>query len=121
MNQPYSASAKDKDTLSGKNAATAASNVQEDFSTLQDDVVKLTQQVAQLLAANGNVAWRRAKKNIDGVVAGVEEKGAEAADAVRQVAETMTDALDDSIARRPYTTLALAVGLGFVAGAAWRR
>jgi ElaB/YqjD/DUF883 family membrane-anchored ribosome-binding protein len=33
----------------------------------------------------------------------------------------MADALDQSVKRRPYTTLLLAVGLGFLLGAVWAR
>jgi ElaB/YqjD/DUF883 family membrane-anchored ribosome-binding protein len=38
-----------------------------------------------------------------------------------EVADTFTDALDESISRRPYTTLAIALGIGFLLGATWRR
>ena len=34
----------------------------------------------------------------------------EAVDAVREVGDNMVDAIDESLKRRPYTTLALAVG-----------
>ena len=40
---------------------------------------------------------------------------------MRDVGDTMKDALDESISKRPYTTLALAVGVGFLLGATWRR
>ena len=42
-------------------------------------------------------------------------------DAVREVGDTVVDAIDDSLRKRPYTTLAIAVGIGFLFGAAWRR
>ena len=41
--------------------------------------------------------------------------------AVRDVGDNVTDAIDRSLARRPYTTLLMAVGLGFVLGAVWAR
>jgi ElaB/YqjD/DUF883 family membrane-anchored ribosome-binding protein len=50
-----------------------------------------------------------------------EAKGHEAVDAVRGVGEDVTDAIDDSLKRRPYTTLALALAIGFLFGATWRR
>jgi ElaB/YqjD/DUF883 family membrane-anchored ribosome-binding protein len=37
------------------------------------------------------------------------------------VGDTMVEAIDDSLRKRPYTTLAIAVGIGFLFGAAWRR
>jgi len=33
----------------------------------------------------------------------------------------MMDAIDESLKTRPYTTLALAVGIGFLLGTTWRR
>ena len=42
-------------------------------------------------------------------------------DAVREVGDNMVDAIDQSLKHRPYTTLALAVGIGFLFGATWRR
>ena len=40
---------------------------------------------------------------------------------MRDVTENFAEAVDESLRVRPLTTLALAVGLGFVFGAAWRR
>jgi ElaB/YqjD/DUF883 family membrane-anchored ribosome-binding protein len=49
------------------------------------------------------------------------EKGREAISAVREVGGNVVDAVDKSLKQRPYTALALAVGLGFLFGAIWRR
>jgi ElaB/YqjD/DUF883 family membrane-anchored ribosome-binding protein len=40
---------------------------------------------------------------------------------VREVGDNMVDAIDASLKKRPYTTLALALGIGFLFGATWRR
>jgi len=37
------------------------------------------------------------------------------------VRDNLADRIDRSIEHRPYTTLALAVGLGFMLGALWAR
>jgi ElaB/YqjD/DUF883 family membrane-anchored ribosome-binding protein len=58
---------------------------------------------------------------VEGVVSDVSAKGQEAVDAVREVGDNMVDAIDESLKNRPYTTLALAVGIGFLFGATWRR
>ena len=44
-----------------------------------------------------------------------------APDAFRDVADTFGDAIEDSLKRRPYATLAMVAGIGFLFGAAWRR
>ena len=45
----------------------------------------------------------------------------EVIDGVREVRDNVADAIDKSLERRPYTTLLLAVGLGFLIGAWWAR
>lgn len=44
----------------------------------------------------------------------------EAAYAVRDVAHNFGNALDDSLQKQPMTTLAMAVGVGFILGALWK-
>lgn len=45
----------------------------------------------------------------------------EVIDGVRDVRDNLADAIDKSLKERPYTTLLLAVGVGFVLGALWAR
>jgi ElaB/YqjD/DUF883 family membrane-anchored ribosome-binding protein len=51
----------------------------------------------------------------------LDETTGEAREAVGEVRDNFRDALDHSIEERPYTTLLLALGLGFVVGTMWRR
>jgi ElaB/YqjD/DUF883 family membrane-anchored ribosome-binding protein len=108
--------AKDAVKESAKAASAASGDIKDDLEALRDDVAKLTQQIADILAAKGDKAWKRAKKNIDGVISDVEDKGMEAVDAVREASDHVVDAIDESIQTRPYTTLAIAFGLGFLFG-----
>jgi ElaB/YqjD/DUF883 family membrane-anchored ribosome-binding protein len=41
--------------------------------------------------------------------------------AMRDVSDNFIEALDDSLKNRPYATLAIVAGLGFLFGATWRR
>ncbi len=113
--------AKDAVRESATAASAASGDIQADLEALRADVSGLTQQIADILAAKGNAAWRKAKSNLEGVISDAESKGMEAVDAVREVGDNMADAIDESLKRRPYTTLALAVGIGFLFGATWRR
>jgi ElaB/YqjD/DUF883 family membrane-anchored ribosome-binding protein len=105
----------------GKAGAAAGDNIQADLTALRDDVARLGQQLADIVSLRGNAAWRKAKSNVEGVLSEAEAKGMEAVDAVREVGDNMVDAIDESLKKRPYTTLALAVGIGFIFGATWRR
>jgi ElaB/YqjD/DUF883 family membrane-anchored ribosome-binding protein len=105
----------------GKAAAAASGDIQDDLAALRDDVARLTQQIANIVAARGEATWRKARSNVEGVISEAQDKGKEAVDAVREVGDNMVDAIDESLKKRPYTTLALAIGIGFLFGATWRR
>jgi ElaB/YqjD/DUF883 family membrane-anchored ribosome-binding protein len=113
--------ARDAVRETGKVAAAGAKDIQEDLEALRDDVARLTQQLASIVAAKGDKAWRRARSNVEGVISDAQDKGMEAVGAVREVGDNVVDAIDESLKKRPYTTLALAAGIGFLFGATWRR
>ena len=107
---------------SAKTAAAATSqDIQDDLHALQEDMARLSQQLAKFAAATGNEAWAHAKDNLDDVLSGAQSKGREAADAVGEVRDNLAHAIDESLDRRPYTTLALALAMGLVVGAMWKR
>ena len=108
--------AKDAVKESAKATSAAGGDIKADLEALRDDVARLTQQIADILASKGGKAWKRAKSNIDGMISDVEDKGMEAVDAVRDASDHVVDAIDESIKTRPYTTLAIAFGLGFLFG-----
>jgi len=106
---------KDAARESGKAASAASDDIQADLQALRDDVTRLATQIADIFAAKGNVAW------VEGVVSDVGAKGQEAIDAAQEVRDKVVDAIDESLETRPYTTLAMALGIGFLLGAMWRR
>ena len=104
-----------------KAAAESSGDIESDLQTLRDDLRRLAEQVADIVAGTGNAAWQRAKSSVDGVMADAQDKGREAAGAVREVSDNFVEAIDESIKTRPYTTLAIVAGLAFLFGATWRR
>ena len=60
------------------------------------------------------------RSSVDGVVADAQDKGREAVGAMRDVSDNFVEAIDESLKNRPYTTLAIVAGLGFLFGATWR-
>jgi len=115
------AAAGNKETASESGKTAANGDIQADLEGVRNDAAHLTKQIVDVGASIGNAAWGRAKSNLEGVVSNVSGKGQEAADAVREVGDNVVDAIDESLKTRPYTTLALAVGFGFLFGATWRR
>lgn len=113
--------AKDAARESGKAASAASGDIQADLEALRDDVARLGNQIADIFASKGGAAWSRARSNVEGVMSDVSAKGQEAVEAVRDVGDNVVDAIDESLRKRPYTTLAIAAAIGFLFGATWRR
>ena len=105
----------------GRAAGAASGDLQEDLQMLRDDFSRLAQQVADIVANRGGAAWQRARSSVDGVMSDAQDKSQEAVDAMREMSDKFVEAVDESIKNRPYTTLAIAVGLGFLFGSTWRR
>ena len=103
-----------------KAANEASGDIQSDLQALRDDFARLAEQVTEILSDKGSAAWKRARSSVDDVMAGAQDKGREAAGAVRDVSDNFVEAIDESIASRPYTTLAIVAALGFLFGATWR-
>lgn len=77
----------------------SASDLESEMETLKSDLSRITDQLT--------VAATR--------------KGREAVTAVRDVADNVAGTFQDSVQERPLATLGLAVGLGFLMGAIWRK
>jgi|SRR5262245_34314324 len=106
--------AKDGARESAKAISETSSDMQSELTALRDEVSQLASQLADIFASRGGAVWRKAKENVGG-------KGMEAVGVMREVGDNMVDAIDESLKRRPYTTLAIAAAIGFLFGATWRR
>jgi ElaB/YqjD/DUF883 family membrane-anchored ribosome-binding protein len=104
-----------------KAAGEASGDIAADLQALRDDFAKLAEQVSAILGNKGSAAWQQARSSVDDIMAGAQDSGREAVDAMREVSDHFVDAIDESIKTRPYTTLAIVAGLGFLFGATWRR
>ncbi len=112
--------AKDVRSAAREADKTSSGDIERDLQALRDDVSRLAQ-VADIVAIKSNLAWQRAKSSVDEVVSEADAKRREAAGAVHEVSDAMVKAIDESIERRPYATLAFVAALGFLFGAIWRR
>ncbi|HEY2134673.1 MAG TPA: DUF883 domain-containing protein [Xanthobacteraceae bacterium] len=108
-----------------KDAAATVEDIQRDIQALRDDMARLAGQVSAMLSAGGDEAVGELKKRVhrmrdelDETISDVGERGREA---LSEVTENVGEALQESLQEHPLTTLALAVGLGFLFGTAWRR
>jgi len=105
--------------------AATIQDIQGDLKQLREDVGRLAQQMTGLLADTGDEAldeikgrMRELRNGINGTMADASERGREA---FGEVTDTLGEAVESSLREHPITTVALAVGLGFLCGTAWRR
>jgi ElaB/YqjD/DUF883 family membrane-anchored ribosome-binding protein len=110
--------AKDAGREASEAASAGARDIQADLACLRDDVARLTHQIAEIFAGKGAATWQRTKADLDGMISDAGETGREA---VREVGDNVVDAVEKTLKERPYTVLAIAVGLGFLFGVTWRR
>lgn len=105
-----------------RNSASAASgDIQSDLEKLRDDFSRLAAQVGDIASSRGSAAWQRARSSVDDMVSDAQDRGRDAVGAMREVSDNFVAAIDESIAKRPYTTLALVAAAAFILGATWRR
>jgi ElaB/YqjD/DUF883 family membrane-anchored ribosome-binding protein len=111
-----------------KKDALASVDLSDDLQKLRRDIGRLADQVSDSLQEAGDDALteakaqiRRIKDNVDGLLSSAGEKGADATRAVREVTDNVGVAIEESLRARPFATLAVAIGIGFIFGIAWRR
>jgi ElaB/YqjD/DUF883 family membrane-anchored ribosome-binding protein len=117
-NQERSSASKEFDKASG-----TIDEIEHDLQAMRDDVTRLAQQVAGLLSAAGSEALRGVKAHMHRAQQGLDagDSGLEAVHAVRDTTASAVGALEHVVHERPFATLAIAIGLGFLFGATWRR
>jgi hypothetical protein len=107
------------------NASTASSGSQEgskasatedrtELDSLTRQVGELREQVQRFLSGSAGATLRRAGDAASEMMSGVGAKGREAVEGMQEVKDNLAGAIDASLKNRPYTTLAMAFGLGFL-------
>jgi ElaB/YqjD/DUF883 family membrane-anchored ribosome-binding protein len=106
-------------------AAGTMRDIQRDLQVIRDDLARLAQQVGGLVTAGGGEAVTEVKAQLNRIRDSLEDILSEAReksfDAVRDTADTLLGTVETSVRTRPIATLGVALGLGFLFGATWRR
>ena len=102
--------------------------LEKDVTAVKNDIAALTDQITDALNSFAGTAgkqarrgYKQARANVDSAVDDLSERGSAAMDAAQDAAGSIEEALEDIIQQRPLATVGLALGLGFLIGAAWRR
>jgi len=101
--------------------ASASGDIQKDLQALREDFGRLADEVADIVSRTGTTAWSRAKAHVDDAVAQAQDSGRETAESMQEAADRFIGVVDEQLKTRPYATLAIAAGLGFLFGLTWRR
>ncbi len=102
--------------------------LEKDVAAVKHDISALTDQITDALNSFAGIAqkqarrgYKQARANVDSAVDDLSERGGAAMEAAQDAALSIEESLEDVIAQRPLATVALALGLGFLIGATWRR
>ena len=95
---------------------TSRDQLQDTANVVANRAGTLAEQVGQRVSS----AADRVSDKIGGLSATAQEKGTAVAKSSKEVAGTMRDAIVELARSQPLTTVAMAIGAGFLLGAIWR-
>jgi ElaB/YqjD/DUF883 family membrane-anchored ribosome-binding protein len=102
--------------------------LEKDVTAVKSDIAELTDQITDAINTFAGTAKKQAKRGykqaraqVDSTVDDVSERGGAMMEAAQDAAHSIEETLEDVITQRPLATVALALGLGFLIGATWRR
>jgi len=102
--------------------------LEKDVAAVKNDIAALTTQITDALNSFAGTAqkqarrgYKQARANVDSAVDDISDRGSAVMDAAQDAAISIEETLEDVIVQRPLATVGLAIGLGFLIGATWRR
>ena len=102
--------------------------LQKDVTAVKNDIAALTDQITDALNSFAGTATKQARRGYKQVRANAEEtmddmseRGGAMMDAAHDAASSIGESLEEVITERPLATVGLAIGIGFLIGATWRR
>jgi len=95
---------------------------------VKNDIAALADQITDVINSFAGTAGKQARRGYDQARANAEttiddwsERGSAMMDAATGAASSLEEHLEDAITQRPLATVGIALGIGFLIGAAWRR
>jgi ElaB/YqjD/DUF883 family membrane-anchored ribosome-binding protein len=105
-----------------------AERLEKDVAAVKNDIAALTDQITDALNVFANSAgkqarrgYRQARENVDSTFDDMSERGSAMMGAAQDAYGSIEERLEDTITQRPLATVGIALGIGFLIGAAWRR
>jgi len=113
-----------------KNLADEATyeRLEKDVTAVKNDIAALTDQITDAINTFAGTAqkqarrgYKQARANVDSALDDASERGGAMLDVAQDAAYSIEETLEDVITQRPLATVGIALGLGFLIGATWRR
>jgi len=102
--------------------------LEKDVTAVKTDIAALTDQITEALNSFAGTAktqarrgYKQARANVDSALDEASERGGAMMGAAQDAAASIEETLEEVITQRPLATVGLALGLGFLIGATWRR
>jgi ElaB/YqjD/DUF883 family membrane-anchored ribosome-binding protein len=106
----------------------AFARLEKEMAAMKSAIGGLSDQIADAASDIGTAAQEQAKRGLSHARADIGAVAADASDRLGVVAgvaqsqaSSLADRLEDAARERPLSTVAFALGLGFLIGAVWRR
>ena len=105
-----------------------AERLEKDVAAVKSDIAALTDQITDALNTFANSSskqarrgYSQARENVDSAIDDMSERGSAMMGAAQEAYGSIEETLEDAITQRPLATVGLALGIGFLIGAVWRR
>ncbi len=102
--------------------------LEKEMTAMKNAIGGLSEQIADAASDFGTVAQNQGKRglknarsHVNSVISDASDRVGVVASAAQQQASSIGDTLQEVIEERPLSTVALALGLGFLIGVTWRR
>jgi ElaB/YqjD/DUF883 family membrane-anchored ribosome-binding protein len=95
--------------------------VKNDISALTDQITSALNSFAGTARKQARRGYKQARANVDSALDDVSTRGSAVIDAAEDAAHSIEGTLEEVVIQRPLATVGLALGLGFLIGATWRR
>ena len=109
------------DKISQERLEKEVAAVKNDISALTDQITDAINSFAGTAQKQARRGYKQARANVDSAVDDMSERGGAMMDAAHDAAGSIGETLEEAITERPLATVGLAIGLGFLIGATWRR
>ncbi|MBR0967432.1 DUF883 domain-containing protein [Bradyrhizobium diazoefficiens] len=105
-----------------------AERLEKDVAAVKNDIAALTDQITDALNTFANATskqarrgYKQARENMDSTFDDMSERGNAMMSAAHDAYGSIEETLEDTITQRPLATVGIALGIGFLIGAVWRR